>query len=135
MKFKELALFCCDPQNWHVSYIYEPKISCFELRDVINNKNFTLKKYNYSKNKPYISTTSSVKGNYIYFLFKNNSMVYCGVTCSLRNRIRTHKVDKKFNKVYFIYFNEKITRTYVESLEYLIIKKTQPKYNNKFKLN
>ena len=70
-----------------------------------------------------------VKGNCLYMLKDNNKIVYIGKSTALGVRLHEHKKDKKFNKVYYIKFNN---RTNMELAEIYFIYKYKPRLNREF---
>ena len=78
-----------------------------------------------------IDINNSLQGYYIYFLIKDNEIVYVGQTSNLWQRMSAHNKDKEFNYIYF----EKIDKLDANYIENYYIIKFLPKYNKKLNAN
>jgi len=70
-----------------------------------------------------LMVVESVTG--IYFLIKDEKIVYVGQSTNIFSRVGTHKIDKDFDKA--VYFE--CPSTELDDLEYELINILQPKYN------
>jgi len=70
-----------------------------------------------------LMVVESVTG--IYFLVKDEKIVYVGQSTNIFARVGTHKMDKDFDKA--VYFE--CPSTELDDLEYELITVLQPKYN------
>ena len=70
-----------------------------------------------------LMVVESVTG--IYFLVKDEKIVYVGQSTNIFARVGTHKTDKDFDKA--VYFE--CPSTELDDLEYELINILQPKYN------
>ena len=75
------------------------------------------------KNVKYFDLSNEIY--YIYFLLKNNKVVYVGQTNNIFNRIKEHKKNKDFDNVAYI----TTTKNKVNYLENYYIIKYEPFYN------
>jgi len=66
----------------------------------------------------------------IYFLIKNNEIIYIGKTIELVRRLGNHlsEKEKDFDSYFFMEFKEEE----LNAMEYFFIRKYKPKYNSKF---
>ncbi|MCA9386382.1 hypothetical protein KC717_07095, partial [Candidatus Dojkabacteria bacterium] len=68
---------------------------------------------------------SETIGSCIYFLCEGDEVVYIGQSVSLMSRLESHRVDKKFNRVYLL----QVPSNHLNRVEAEFIRTLQPRLN------